>query len=44
VLKDQAIPESRPVADAMNIHYTGKYCQECHEKTPIEGGEMKKEN
>lgn len=21
-----------------NIHYTGKYCNECHEETPVEGG------
>lgn len=33
-----------PVADALqvdqktNIHFTGKYCGECHEKTPDQGG------
>ena len=22
-----------------NIHFTGKYCSECHEQTPIKGGD-----
>ena len=35
----QAIPEAAvPVIDAnTNIHYTGRYCSECHEKTPVKG-------
>lgn len=28
-------PSLRPTT---NIHYTGKYCSECHEQTPVEGG------
>ncbi len=27
------------VTYSTNIHYTGKFCSECHEKTPQEGGE-----
>ena len=23
----------------IDIHYTGKYCSECHEKTPVKGGD-----
>lgn len=31
--------EDASVTAATNIHYTGKYCSECHEQTPVEGGE-----
>lgn len=27
------------VTATTDIHYTGKYCSECHEQTPVEGGE-----
>lgn len=26
------------LAETTNIHYTGKYCEECHEKKPVKGG------
>ncbi len=31
--------ENEGVIYSTNIHYTGKYCNECHEKVPVEGGE-----
>jgi hypothetical protein len=31
--------EDDTVTPYINIHYTGKYCNECHEKTPVEGGD-----
>ena len=31
--------ENDSLKSTTNIHYTGKYCNECHEKTPVEGGE-----
>jgi len=34
--------ESGAVTDATNIHYTGKYCTECHEKTPQNGNKFLK--
>ncbi len=30
---DTSLPETT------NVHYTGEYCSECHEKTPREGGD-----
>ncbi|RJQ43508.1 MAG: hypothetical protein C4538_12070 [Nitrospiraceae bacterium] len=27
------------VTEKTNVHYTGKYCTECHEKPPIKGGD-----
>lgn len=27
------------VRASTDIHYTGKYCSECHEKTPVKGGD-----
>lgn len=30
--------ENDSVKSTTNIHYTGKYCNECHEKTPVTGG------
>ncbi len=29
--------ENDAVSPSTNIHYTGKYCNECHEKIPVEG-------
>ncbi len=29
--------ENPDVTASTNIHYTGKYCNECHETTPVEG-------
>ncbi len=26
------------VTDTTNLHYTGMFCSECHEKTPVKGG------
>jgi len=31
--------ENTGVTPYTKIHYTGKYCNECHEKTPIKGGD-----
>lgn len=31
--------DSSPVSEDVDIHYTGKYCSECHEQTPDEGGD-----
>ena len=28
-----------PVTASTNIHYTGAYCEVCHEKTPVRGGQ-----
>jgi len=36
--EDKSSPASGSLANDFNLHYTGKYCQECHEKTPVEGG------
>ncbi|MBI5407790.1 MAG: hypothetical protein HZA14_00325 [Nitrospirae bacterium] len=30
--------EKTVVKETTNVHYTGKYCTECHEKTPVKGG------
>ena len=27
------------VSEDTDLHYSGKYCSECHEKTPVKGGE-----
>ncbi|GBD96303.1 MAG TPA: hypothetical protein ENG83_00490 [Nitrospirae bacterium] len=32
------IKNSAAVSKNTDIHYTGKYCSECHEKTPVKGG------
>ncbi len=36
----EKIPTTGPdvVDEKTNIHYTGRYCEECHEKKPVEGG------
>jgi len=34
--------EGEAVTDATNIHYTGKYCTECHEQTPVNGNKFLK--
>ena len=31
--------DSGEVLDSTNIHFTGKYCTECHEKAPEKGGD-----
>ena len=34
-------PTTAPAAlnnEKVNIHFTGKYCSECHERTPVKGG------
>jgi len=31
--------ENKSVTSSTNIHYTGKYCNECHVQTPVEGGD-----
>lgn len=31
--------ENDSVSPTTKIHYTGKYCNECHEKTPVVGGD-----
>ncbi len=31
--------ENKDLTPDTNIHYTGQYCNECHEKTPVEGGD-----
>lgn len=43
--KDKSAPlvtdssgSAEKVTDTTNPHYTGKYCSECHEKTPVSGG------
>jgi hypothetical protein len=39
--KTMTEPLVEPVAinEKSNIHYTGQFCDECHEKTPVEGGD-----
>jgi len=32
--------ENDGISSETNIHYTGKYCNECHVKTPEEGGSI----
>lgn len=32
--------ENSSLTPTTNIHYTGKYCNECHEKTPVKGGKI----
>ncbi len=34
------IASADAVTDKTNIHYTGKYCDECHLKTPAKSGEL----
>jgi hypothetical protein len=36
------MPTTEPevVNEKTNIHFTGRYCSECHEKTPIKGGDI----
>jgi hypothetical protein len=42
---EKAAPEAKPdvhkgdVTEDTNIHYTGRYCSECHFQEPIEGGD-----
>jgi len=31
--------ENKQVTPETNLHYTGRYCNECHEKTPVPGGD-----
>lgn len=39
--KKETVPGEPPIGvnEKTNIHYTGKYCDECHEKTPVKGGD-----
>ena len=32
---------TQAVSETTNLHYTGKYCAQCHEKTPVKGGNKK---
>lgn len=32
--------ETIVIDENTNIHYTGQFCGECHERTPVEGGEI----
>ena len=32
--------ESTVVSENTNIHFTGRYCSECHEQTPVKGGDI----
>jgi len=34
-----SISSADTVTDLTNIHYTGKYCEVCHEKRPLKGGQ-----
>jgi len=36
-IKSFRVPEA--ITDIINPHFTGKYCEECHEKTPVKGAE-----
>lgn len=36
--EDKSMLPQETVTDTTNIHYTGKYCSECHEKKPQKGG------
>jgi hypothetical protein len=45
-LPEQKVPEivkpttaPIPLNEKTNIHFTGKYCSECHERTPVKGGD-----
>ena len=33
------VTETETVTEDTDVHYSGKYCTECHEKTPRKGGE-----
>ncbi len=35
----KAPPSGGIVTETTNIHYTGKYCNKCHKKTPVKDGE-----
>jgi hypothetical protein len=39
--RDSTARRSESVSATTDIHYTGKYCNECHEKIPEEGGKDK---
>ncbi|NOY68531.1 MAG: hypothetical protein GXP53_03435 [Deltaproteobacteria bacterium] len=32
-------PAVNTITEKTNIHYTGRYCSECHEQTPVYGGD-----
>jgi hypothetical protein len=47
VLADEKIPDSsmlvsEAVTDTTDVHYTGKYCTQCHEQTPRNGAKFLK--
>jgi hypothetical protein len=37
-----AMPKREPAVpnENTNIHFTGRYCSECHERTPVKGGDI----
>ncbi len=39
VYAEEKAENTDAVTDDTNVHYTGKYCAVCHEKTPEKGGE-----
>jgi len=41
-MPDNTKPASEAVTDTTDVHYTGKYCLECHEQTPRKGAEFLK--
>jgi hypothetical protein len=40
--QETAMPKTEPavLTENTNIHYTGRYCSECHEQTPVKGREI----
>jgi len=37
--ENRVMPITEVITEATDLHYTGKYCTECHEKTPKKGGD-----
>jgi len=38
--KTTPVAQTPVVDETTNIHYTGKFCNECHERTPVKGGQI----
>jgi len=40
--KTETEPAAEPIVidENTNIHYTGRFCNECHERTPVQGGDI----
>jgi hypothetical protein len=36
---DNSMLSTKPLSDAVDLHFTGKYCTECHEKVPKQRGD-----